>query len=938
MTTYFAPPTALQFTHFPSLTITKGTAMSMTFAEWVQRRRAEASVSWPTASDLNDELEQHRKDVAIADDDQEVLEHAEKRWKEATKQAKNSTLRVEVGAVLNNQQRADANVLVITWLFIDIDGIERDRLSALVAKLRASGLCFYATESATSRLPLVAADKTGPYKVHIYVPVAPIVLPSGVPTVEIKAWWCQVYAAAVTGLLAGVVDKYDTSVDDLSQPCFVSQVPPSGDHRGIAAVTDGNFLYLEAYVASLGHSIPRPVPATGVVAEATTPATAPATTSLTQRPVAVSAGPTPGETTGSLVFKAITGLGLRGHLIDAKVGKWACRCPWAHNHGGDPLQTVLNSSTVVFEDGITDGGFDCKHDGCRHANGGVKRTAQDVLRKARLTGVPLPDRPSFAGIGEGERDAIEASFSDDGQPEPAAARPRSADPRLRIVVQDDRLAAMRDASIAALRRRGDVFVTPAGRIVTLDRRGSRAAGRAHLAAVLSEEARFVRVNRDREGNTVDKPVAVPIDVVAAVLDMGDYPTLRPLKKVVHNPALLASGRVVTSPGYDAESTLYFVPPPGAVFSIPEAPTKADAEAAAKALLWYVRHTNFCEASGPSAWLALVLTLAGRQAFTQCPTFGFDAAEAQIGKTNMIKIAYGVIYGGAAEQGRTLQKFPSTEDEIEKRFPLWAKHPLVAFDNMTTSLASGALDLAITAGSAGTRLLGSNDPDKADLLCDLSSVVFAYSGCNLAVGADQLSRTIVTRIKPSLTKKFDFDPDDATFYAAQRASAVSAALTLLKAFICAGMPQTDGPHCRFTEWSRLVRGAIKWIGMPDPWGAAAVDQTAEARGEALHALAAWRVTVDGDPWGVWFAATLSTDRYKQSDESDESAEARRKAIDALSAVMDETGRRKVSSPADVGRTLHKLKDATVQTVAGSVRFDVEAPTSKSSRTRYRLVKV
>jgi len=497
---------------------------------------------------------------------------------------------------------------------------------------------------------------------------------------------------------------------------------------------------------------------------------------------------------------------------------------------------------------------------------------------------------------------------------------------------------MRDASIAALRRRGDVFVTPAGRIVTLDRRGSRAAGRAHLAAVLSEEARFVRVSRDREGNTVDKPVAVPIDVVAAVLDMGDYPTLRPLKKVVHNPALLASGRVVTSPGYDAESTLYFVPPPGAVFSIPEGPTKADAETAAKALLWYVRHTNFCEASGPSAWLALVLTLAGRQAFTQSPTFGFDAAEAQIGKTNMIKIAYGVIYGGAAEQGRTLQKFPSTEDEIEKRFPLWAKHPLVAFDNMTTSLASGALDLAITAGSAGTRLLGSNDPDKADLLCDLSSVVFAYSGCNLAVGADQLSRTIVTRIKPSATKRFDFDPDDATFYAAQRASAVSAALTLLKAFICAGMPQTDGPHCRFTEWSRLIRGAIKWIGMPDPWGAAAVDQTAEARAEALHALAAWRVTAEGNPWGVWFAATLSTDRYKQSDESDESAEARRKAIDALSAVMDETGRRKVSSPADVGRTLHKLKDATVQTVAGVVRFDVEAPTSKSSRTRYRLVKV
>lgn len=951
MTTYFAPQTDLQFTCFKGISHTRyGESHKMPFAQWVQHRTAAAVTYWPSAAELSEELEQYRRGVAEADEYRDdLLACNEELWAKSVEAAKLTdieakALNVEVGAVLTDGRRTDAAVTVITWLFLDIDGIERDRLSPLVAKLRASGLCFYATESARSRLPLVDTTKTGPVKIHVYVPLQPIVLPAGVPTVEIKAWWCKTYAAAVDGLLSGVVDKYDTSVDDLAQPCFVAQVPPCGDRRFAAAVTDGNFLDLEAYVVSLGHTIPRPLPATAqgpktpAVPVATATATASSTAPTPDTPRPVSAGPTPGETTGSLVFKAIKGLGLLGRILDSRIGKWSCRCPWAHNHGGDPLQTVLDSSTVVFEDGITDGGFDCKHNGCRSANGGVKRTAQDVLRKARLTGVQLPDRPSFAGIGEGERDAIEASISDDGQPEPAAARPRSADPRLRIVVQDDRLAMMRDASIAALRRRGDVFVTPAGRIVTLDRRGSRAAGRAHLAAVLSEEARFVRVSRDREGNTVDKPVAVPIDVVAAVLDMGDYPTLRPLKRVVHNPALLASGRVVTSPGYDAESTLYFVPPPGAVFSIPEAPTKADAEAAAKALLWYVRHTNFCESSGPSAWLALVLTLAARQAFTQSPTFGFDAAEAQIGKTNMIKIAYGVIYGGAAEQGRTLQKFPSTEDEIEKRFPLWAKHPLVAFDNMTTSLASGALDLAITAGSAGTRLLGSNDPDKADLLCDLSSVVFAYSGCNLAVGADQLSRTIVTRIKPSLTKKFDFDPDDATFYAAQRASAVSAALTLLKAFIVAGMPQTDGPHCRFTEWSRLVRGAIKWIGMPDPWGAAAVDQTAEARGEALHALAAWRVTVEGNPWGVWFAATLSTDRFKQSDESDESAEARRKAIDALSAVMDETGRRKVSSPADVGRTLHKLKDATVQTVTGSVRFDVEAPTSKSSRTRYRLVKV
>lgn len=308
MTTYFAPPTDLQFTCFKRINHTQfGKAHKMPFAQWVQQRTAAAATYWPSAAELSEELEQYRRGVAEAEADghtkeyrDDLLAENEELWAKSVKAAKLTdveakALTVEVGAILTDGRRADAAVTAITWLFIDIDGIERDRPPALVAKLRASKLCFYATESATSRLPLVATDKTGPVKIHIYIPIAPIVLPAGVPTAEIKAWWQAVYTAAVTGLLSGVVDKYDTTVDDLSQPCFVSQVPPGGDRRFAAAVTDGNYLDLEAYVASLGHTIPRPVPATVTTTPAASPPPRNSTdnTATTDTPRPVSAGPTP---------------------------------------------------------------------------------------------------------------------------------------------------------------------------------------------------------------------------------------------------------------------------------------------------------------------------------------------------------------------------------------------------------------------------------------------------------------------------------------------------------------------------------------------------------------------------------------------------------------------------------------------------------------------
>jgi two-component SAPR family response regulator len=143
MTTHFAPQTDLQFTRFKGISHTRcGESHKMPFAQWVQHRTAAAVTYWPSAAELSDELEQYRRGVAEAEEiggayRDDLLAENEELWAKSVKAAKLTdveakALTVEVGAILTDGRRADAAVTGITWLFIDIDGIERDRLSALV--------------------------------------------------------------------------------------------------------------------------------------------------------------------------------------------------------------------------------------------------------------------------------------------------------------------------------------------------------------------------------------------------------------------------------------------------------------------------------------------------------------------------------------------------------------------------------------------------------------------------------------------------------------------------------------------------------------------------------------------------------------------------------------------------------------------------------------
>lgn len=953
-----APP--LTFTRYASAEAThRGHVETVSWASWLQRRAAAATLPWSSAGELAQRMARIRDELEG--------EAAAAEWTRAVKAAKIS-LPVEVGASLTDGRRTDAAVEQVTWLFIDVDGVEDvEGVRRIHRLLDEAGVNHLVIESPTSRMKQADGTAKG-WRVHLYVQLAPVVLPAAasVPRREVKEWWRRLFAVAASALTRAVGLTWDASVDDLSQPCFVAHVPLGSDARRMQRRADGAALDVEAFVAALGQPVPRPAPpqqdraaqaapraqervgAAARPAEPSPPADAPAAPAEASP---AKLGPTPGQTTGSLIMLAARHLGLledsagRTLCLDRARAMWAVRCPWAANHASDPRQALgnLDSSTVLFDAAEgEDGGFQCKHHGSGNPGECSKASAADVLRWARKRGAPLPDRPGWGGVVAERADAAAEPAAQDGgeaaAPATPAAQPngpRRRDLRPRIVVRRDDPEAMRDAAIAALRGRADIFQRD-GQLVDLGAEGPRPIPAEHLAVVLASAARWVTLSRTEDGDLVEKPAEVPPKVVGTILKAppSAWLGIKHLRAVVKHPPLLPDGRLITTAGYDAESRLLYLPDTS--FNVPARPTREDAIAAKDRLLRHIRNTAFCDERGPSVWLAFNLTLAARTAFPTAPMFGFDAAVAAAGKTSLVKIGYALVHGELPQLGA-----PVVDDdkETEKRLPVWALMPLVCFDNLKHSLASPVLDGAITAGRQTVRLLSFNQ----GLPVDLTSTTWAFTGNNVSVGDDAASRCIIARIKEPVNRRYDFAVDDVAYYRAHRPQAVADALTILRAFVVAGSPQReDAPYSRFVEWSRLVRQALLWLGLPDPCGGEVVDANLEARAAAMRAIGEWRrglvdeaerKSLGAQASALPFhASDIDTSPIKARSEDDEAFRRRRAVVDALSAIYG----RKVDSAVRAGFALGKLKDARLPLTVGDgfVRFCVEKP-SPTAKTAYRL---
>jgi hypothetical protein len=329
-----------------------------------------------------------------------------------------------------------------------------------------------------------------------------------------------------------------------------------------------------------------------------------------------------------------------------------------------------------------------------------------------------------------------------------------------------------------------------------------------IAEKLSQVAVFIMYDDDGR-----KTIAIPPKTVAQVSSRGEWPGVRPLAGFVPAPTLRADGTLLAKEGYDPTSRLYLVRTVP-VF-VPDAPTKDEAIAARNFLLELVCDFPFTSDADRAVWLSLVLTRACRLAVNgPTPVFAFDAPTPGSGKSLLAELACAIALG--KKQRTTAWPRNNGDDEIAKMLLAAALqgHDCMFFDNVKSAFGGGPLEMVITSAGISGRILGSTEMAEAPF-----AVTWIATGNNLRVADDMLRRTLWCRVDPNRP-----DPENRTGFKypnvmehvlANHERYLSAALTLLRAFIVAGKPSTARRLGSFEAWAETIAGAVVWVGLPDP---------------------------------------------------------------------------------------------------------------------------
>src|SRR5262249_20908917 len=143
------------------------------------------------------------------------------------------------------------------------------------------------------------------------------------------------------------------------------------------------------------------------------------------------------------------------------------------------------------------------------------------------------------------------------------------------------------------------------------------------------------------------------------------------------------------------------------------------------------------------------------------------------------------------------------------------------DNLPRGAAfnSAEVDAFVTSDAYYDRELGYNDGRRVG---GPNRCLLLVTGNNLRPSGDTADRTLVVNLRsqdpnPRARPASSFRPPDVEGYAiAHRAALLGAALTIWRAWICAGEPQPPGPDWgSFLTWVGTAVAVVRWLGLADP---------------------------------------------------------------------------------------------------------------------------
>lgn len=330
-----------------------------------------------------------------------------------------------------------------------------------------------------------------------------------------------------------------------------------------------------------------------------------------------------------------------------------------------------------------------------------------------------------------------------------------------------------------------------------------------LTTILSGAARWERFDGRQKAWV---PADPSTRIVQMLLKGGSFKFLPVLNGIARQPFFCETDfKLVTKSGYDVASGIY-ADFDSADYPFPD-PTREAAETAKAKLVELLREFHFAQPSDRSATLSAMLTGVVRPTLPLAPAFNITASAPGSGKSYLAR----TIAPFATPAPAFTMGYPVTAEEASKQMlaALLQGPPVIVFDDMQTDWRPFAvMNRALTSEAITERVLGVSRSATVS-----TRTLILGTGNNVGPVADMCRRVITIRLyartENPATLSYEGRPVDELKRA--RAEFVTAALTIIRAWIAAGKPKSQVPDIASFDgpWSDLCRQPLLWLEEPDP---------------------------------------------------------------------------------------------------------------------------
>ena len=338
---------------------------------------------------------------------------------------------------------------------------------------------------------------------------------------------------------------------------------------------------------------------------------------------------------------------------------------------------------------------------------------------------------------------------------------------------------------------------------------------------LERAASYVSV--DNEGSEIPVP-APPLNIVRDFMSLPNwdfmglsYRKLPGLLSVTEVPILRSDGSILTKPGYDQASRLYYEPAAGLTMpAVPNKPNEEELHAAAAFIQEPLNDFPFDTEASKTNALALLLTPVCRPMIDGlAPLCLLDKPQPGTGASLLADV---IAVIGTGRQA-TMMAPPRSDEECEKRIGgfLLSGQSILIIDNVEGYLYFASLAMLLTDPTFQTRILG-----QTKIVHLPNRGTYIVTGNNIKLGGDMARRCYLSRMDAHEARPWMRDTGSFKYthliqwVKENRGQLLGAILTMARAWVEAGRPTPKGLPTigGFEEWANTIGGILVHAGFTD----------------------------------------------------------------------------------------------------------------------------